>query len=188
MKDINFFEPFESGSKKKKQKKSSNILPVLLVILIFVSIFAYQGLIFAQKIRLTNEIDSINVLLNDEKTKKAYDETLEIELIANELNSIYESANTTDQSILNEDTIAKAIVEDILNAVPENTYLVSLSYENDIIQVDCVSDQYDTAAQYTFNLKTANSLFNNVFLPSIYNDDGDYYYTIEVQLEGGINE
>lgn len=185
MNEINFFKPYIDANTKKISVKE--IIPYILISLL---IIAFVGL---------------HLTLLDKRNKKE----MALEEANNEINQLIESSEYADVIQLKEESefyqsnidlldeiinsmdpiqrIDKKMISYLVDETPVNTFIASISYNDNLINLSCISSSYSSAAQYIYNIKSLD-YFDNVFLEEINEDTGEYYYSIEVGLGGETDE
>jgi Tfp pilus assembly protein PilN len=186
MNDINFFEPYLNKTNKKKSY--DKYLPLVLVSIIVISIIGYQITLSLEKSKLTKEVASIEDEINDPGLQTDYSKALKAQEEMNAIKLVLEETEAIVSIIENDFNVTKSLVDNLMRDIPENTYIESMAYGNSRVRIGCISDTYNSAAQFVYNLKQSDTKYSSVFMPSVTEDNGDYRYTLDVVIGGEINE
>ena len=186
MNNFNFFESYLDKTNDKTSSK--NIIPILLIGLVFLSLFYYQWTLNQDKYSLLSEIDGINNTINEPERQSSYKKAVDARNRSEEIKIVLDEVEITINDLNEKFNISKLMVTSIIDEVPKNTYIRLIDYKDPLINITCTSDSYESAAQYIYNIKTSNEEFANVFMPSIDFEDGDYHYNLSVELGGDTDE
>lgn len=185
MNDINFFSPYE---KTKNNKNSLNkYLPFLIILLLLIGVSYYQIRLNSINEELASEVNQISEKIVTIEKSQEYEEVVALKEKNARSKELLTNLEAIVSSIDEQFMINKQMIVNLIKETPLNTYITSIDYRNHSIVVKCITDTYDSAAQYFYNLKRVES-FETAFLPSIEEDDGDYSYQINIDLLGGEND
>jgi Tfp pilus assembly protein PilN len=120
--------------------------------------------------------------------KSKYNKALKAQEEMEAIKIVLETSEKITNEIKNDFNVTKALVQKLVDNVPENTYIESMAYGNKSIKIECISDSYDSAAQFIHNIKKDNELFLDVFMPFVNEEEGDYKYSLNVEMGGELNE
>jgi Tfp pilus assembly protein PilN len=137
---------------------------------------------------LTSEISSIESEINDSEMQFNYNKALKSQGEMLAVKVVLDESKKVASDIKNDFNVTKDLVYSLVNNVPENTYIVSMGYNNSSVDIECISDSYDSAAQFIHNIKKDNDNFKDVFMPYVNEDNGDYKYSLNVEIGGESNE
>lgn len=186
MSEMNFFSPYIN--KKQSSVDMKQVIVFLLIILLIALPAFYHFRLLNQKRALLNDINNISNEINvvsDQETMKAIEaaeaknEAIEVALV------------TIDEAIEEINGIHNIFVislKEILENTPTNTYISSIDFKKEYIDIDCISSSYLSAAQYVHNLKNVISEEDKIFMPKISEVDGEYEYSINIELGGELDE
>jgi len=186
---MNEFNFFESYSNKKNNKFNYKlIILVVLISLAFISLFYYYYTLNQKKIAIIIDIEQTENVINEPKRQKSFNEVSELKDRSLEMKSIIDEIEESVFSVNSAFRINKNSITKIINEIPKNTYIKLIDFKDPLINITCISDSYESAAQYIYNIKSSGNDYVDVFMPTINLDDGDYEYNISVEMGGDIDE
>ena len=186
MNNINFFEPYLN--KTNKNRSYGKYIPLVLASILVIGLVFYQSTLSKEKSELTNEISSIEAEMNDPQMQADYKDALEAQEAMEVAKAVLDESEKIANEIKNGFTVTRDLIQNVVNSVPENTYIISMNYNNSSVKIDCISDSYDSAAQFIHNIKSDNGLVADVFMPYVNEENGDYKYSLNVEIGGELNE
>lgn len=186
MNDINFFEPYLDN--KKQWKDINKIIPIVIVLIMLVASSFYYFSLLNEKSVLEDEISSIEQLISEPERQAKYNEALESKAVNETVKSMHDEVSKVAADIKSSFKIDKLAIEEILNQAPENTFVETVSIKDGYIDLTCVSDKYESVAQYLHNIKNISDDIVSVFIPAIRENDGDFYYSINIKKGGETDE
>lgn len=186
MNDINFFNPYLEKTNSKKSY--TKYIPLIFVSILVIGLIVYQFTLNKEKRLLENTVNTIESEINDSEIQKSYRESLEAQEKMQAIKSVLDESESIANNIKEDFHITKDLVRNLVNNVPENTYIVSMKYENYSVEMECISDSYDSAAQFIHNIKKNDDEFIEVFMPYVNEENGDYKYSLNVVIGGESNE
>lgn len=186
MNDINFFKPYLN--KTNKNRSYGKYIPLVLASILVIGLIIYQFTLSKEKNLLTNEIASIETEMNNPEMQSKYNQSLKAQEEMEAIKIVLDESEKIASDIKNDFNVTKDLIQSLVNNVPENTYIISMEYRDSNIKVDCISDSYDSAAQFIHNIKMDEGLFIDVFMPFVNEENGDYKYSLNVEMDGESNE
>jgi len=180
MKDLNFFEPFiEKIDFKIGQKTMCGFLAIFLA-LFFTFYAVYRELIIRREWII---VDSLKVISEDPKRLKRVEKIQAKEKEVNELRVSVEKIRILDEMIESKDKINEILLETITVKMPEELFLTSLSMYNGQIEIVGISKDKWSIAEFEKGLEDLDDI-KEIFISSIYLQDNNYNFTIDIKLEG----
>lgn len=186
MSEMNFFSPYIN--KKQSSVNMKQLIVFLIMILLIALPVFYHFRLLNEKRVLLNDINNISNEINvvsDQETMKAIEEAkarneaIEIALVT--IDEAVEEINSVHHIFVTK-------LKDILENTPTSTYISSIDFKKEYIDIECISSSYLSAAQYFHNLKNVISEEDKIFMPKISEVDGEYEYSINIELGGELNE
>lgn len=186
MNDINFFKPYLN---KTNQKRSyGKYIPLFLASILVIGLVFYQFTLSKEKSQLTEDIKNIQAEINDPEMQSDYKQALLAQEEMMAIKVVLDESEKIALDIKSDFNVTKDLVLKLINNIPENTYIISMEYNDYSIRVDCISDSYNSAAQFIHNIKEDDEKFADVFMPYVNEENGDYKYSLNVELGGESNE
>jgi len=186
MNDINFFEPYLN--KTNRNISYGKYIPIILASILVIGLVVYQFTLSQEKSSLTDEISTIESEINDSEMQFKYKKALKSQEEMNAIKIVLDESEKIAMGIKNDFNVTKDLIDSLINNVPENTYIISMRYNNSGVDIECISDSYDSAAQFIHNIKKDNDNYRDVFMPYVNEDNGDYQYSLNVKIGGELNE
>ena len=182
MNDINFFNPY---LKKTNRKQSyTKYIPIIFASILVIGLIFYPFTLSKEKKLLENTVNTIESEINDSEIQRNYSEALKAQEKMQAIENVLNESESIANDIKVDFNITKDLVRNLVNNVPENTYIVSMKYENYSVEMECISDSYDSVAQFIHNIKKNDDEFIEVFLPYVNEENGDYKYSLNVVIGG----
>lgn len=186
MSEMNFFSPY-INKKQSSINMKQFIIFLIVILLIALPVFYHFSLLNEKRVIL-NDINDISNEINkvsDQETitaieeAKAKNENIKVALVT--IEEAIEEINGIHDIDVEE-------LEVILENTPTSTYISSIEFKEKYIDIECISSSYLSAAQYVHNLKNVIPVEDKVFMPTIDEVDGEYEYSINIELGGGLDE
>lgn len=183
---MNFFNPYLN--KKQNRINSKQVIGFLLIVVIIMLPLYYHMRLLNEKGKLVQEINA----LSDEINLTADGDVMKsIEEAEAKNNAIVEALSDLDLSLaeinsVNNFEVTK--IDSVLDQAPVSTYINQIDFNSEYIDINCISDSYETAAQFVFNLKNLVKEEYKVFMPKMNENQGDFEYTINLERIGESNE
>ncbi|SNR86516.1 type IV pilus assembly protein PilN [Anaerovirgula multivorans] len=174
MRDFNFFEPYL----KKTEKTSFYRLIILSLITVVSFIFVFYPVLKYFEVRtLKKEILVLDEILESSENIKRLQviESNNIQLI--ELKSEQVFFSNLHDEMKEQKVISDLLIQSILKNVPNGIFFDSLSIANNEIEIHSKATHKFAVAQMEHNLRYS-PYFDEVFIPSISENDGYYLFTI----------
>ena len=186
MSEMNFFSPYIN--KKQSNINMKQIIGFLLIILLIALPVYYHMSLLNQKSVLMTEISNLNNEINSESDQEVMQE---IEAAKAKNEAIEVALSDIDESVEEINSVHNIYLKnviDILENTPTSTYISSIDFKKEYIDLDCISSSYVSAAQYVHNLKNVISEEDKIFMPTINEVEGEYEYSINIELGGALDE
>lgn len=174
MRDFNFFEPYL----EKPEKTSFHRLIILFLITTVSFIFVFYPILkFFEMRTLKKEILTIDEMLqlSENENKLQVIESNNIQLTELKSEQVFFS-NLYDE-MKEQKVISDLLIQSILKNVPNGIFFDSLSIANNEIEIHSKATHKFAVAQMEHNLRYS-PYFDEVFIPSITENDGYYLFTI----------
>ena len=187
MNEINFFNIYKDKEKKidikNKKLAFKKSIPVVLLILFFAGLISYQFLLFNKQKEIKSDINQIQNTSKNDSIEKKYNEAKDLKKSIDSLNEQISEINPTVDKISNDFYFSSKMIAAVIKQIPKNTYLKNVSSNNYEITIDAITSNYNSAAQYLYNLKEDNNFIKSAFIPYIKSDENDYEYSIQIILD-----
>ena len=181
MRDFNFFEAFEQ---KKKRSDGPRVGYPLVLILVILAAAAWPAYNFYQIYRLDQDIVAKrNQLEADER----YPLFLEAELKEAELanaRSILTDMQMSSEIIQEKEIIDESLLYTIASSMPEDTALDSMTINGENIALQGNAQSKPAIAEFEYNIRQTGR-FENIFIPSISEEDGLWRFMMMFRVLGG---
>lgn len=185
MRDINFFEPYDTRHNGDNTRYYYQILTLMLACVIG-GTFSIN---VARTMILKKEIERYQTELNRESIK----EKVEIsEKVTKQLNALMKYEQDLDsvlESIQERDVVSNKLLEDISKTVPKNINFKTMNINHDLINIQAVTTNRQAVAELQHNLKSVDYI-DDVYVENISGNEsvqGEYTFNIKCYLKGGGN-
>jgi len=186
MNEFNFFESY--STKTNNQLNFKLIIVIVLISLAFISLFYYYYDLNKKKISMISDIEYTESIINEPQRQKDLKKVSELVDINSEMKNILEEIEVSVLYLNDSFKINKTLITNVIYEIPVNTYIKLIDFKDPLINITCISDSYESAAQYIYNIKSSENDYSDVFMPTISMDDGDYEYNISIEMGGDEDE
>ena len=186
MNEFNFFEAYYN--KKNSKSNYKLIIFIILISLAFISLFYYYYDLNQKKTAMISDIEYTESIINEPERQKDFKKVSELVDVNAEMKNILDEIEVSVLYLDNAFKINKTLITNVIYEIPVNTYIKLIDFKDPLINITCISDSYESAAQYIYNLKSSGNDYSNVFMPAINLDDGDYEYNISIEMGGDEDE
>jgi len=184
MRDFNFFEYFEQKGKQQKGRRVSYPI-LLLVIVVAATAWPLTNIVRIHWMQRTAE-NRQHQLETDER----YPLLTEVDELHAELeeerNRLAELENAAEQ-IKNREIIDEQLLFTIASSMPADTSLSSLTINQSEVRMTGNALSKPAIAELEHNLRRTGQ-FEEIFVPSISENDGEWQFQIAYQVAGGEEE
>ena len=183
MRDFNFFEPFQQKEKKSQVKGLPFWAIALILLIIAASWPAYN---FFRIYTLRSEAQTLEErLVNDPNYHKLAEvEQKEADLLSYQ--DMLASLELADETIRESELIDERLFFVISGTLPRDLALNSMSINGRNIQVQGFAGSKPAIAEMEFNLRNTGE-FENIFVPSISENNGLFNFGMTFQIRGVSN-
>ena len=182
MRDINFFESYDTRHNGDNTRYYYQIMTLILACLI-VSTFSIN---ITRTIILKKEIERYQTYLNRESIK----EKVEIsEKVTKQLNALVKYEQDLDsvlELIQERDIVSNKLLDDISKTVPKNVNFKTMNINHDLINIQAVTTNRQAVAELQHNLKSVDYI-DDVYVENISGNEsvqGEYTFNIKCYLKG----
>lgn len=187
MNQINFFDIYKEeekkANKKSKKEKLKKYSPLILIVVIIVAFLGFEYNLYSQQEELKKDISSLEKSINKPSFKEEYEEVNKLEQKVTKLEENINKAIPTIEKISKDFYCSSQMIITVISQIPRNTYLEKIAINDFSININAITSQYNSAAQYLYNLKTSNNFIKSAFIPRISEDESDYKYSINIEID-----
>lgn len=181
MNDLNFFQSYNL---KRERKFNKDYLFYGIMGLVIIGIMFY-GLFNMMKIKkISKEVAILKQQLEISKSNPKIIEILEKEAKIEELTEKFKHLKSMDDYINSNDLINEYLLDSITERVPETIFLNSIDLNTNTITIDGISKNKKSISDFEHELGEIES-FEEVFIPSIFQKDNYFQFTLNVKLREG---
>ncbi len=184
--DINFLTEISSKHKVKFNKFFAAITSGAIIGLTVL----YFMLVYFNEIKfLSNENEKMKQFLDKESNKKLLEQSKILSVKVASLQEVEDKLFVINKEIISNDIVSVDIIKSIASCAPNDTYITSMSIDKTSIQIQCVSSNRNSAAQFEKNLKELKFI-NKAYIPSINQTDlenGKQYSYVIICSIGEVN-
>jgi type IV pilus assembly protein PilN len=179
MKDLNFFEPYIEKKEFKIDKELIFYGTMVLIVLCMI----FYGIINQIKIaKLNREVAKLKLEAEDESIEKRIEELkFQEEEIAG-IKEKVEQLKIVDKYIEDRDIINEYLLQNITSRTPEEVFLKSMSLDTLSIQIEGISKDKYSIAEFEHSLKSTIG-FEESFISNISFEDGYYNFSLNIKLK-----
>lgn len=184
MRDFNFFESFEQ--KKKRRDGPSISFPIILVLIVLAAA-AWPAWNFYQLYILDADINATRNQLETDPRYPLFDVVAEKqeELAAQE--DILVKMNQSSEMIEEREVIDELLLFTIATAMPEDTALSSMSISGRDVQMQGIASSKPAIAELEYNIRQTGQ-FEQIFIPSMSDNEGLWQFNMAFRIKGGETE
>ena len=185
MRDFNYFDPY---IKVQSKPKSKYVLFIVLGALFLALIAYYQFYLIMQKNAIEDDIAEVDTFINSEVTIKKVGEITEKQNQEAALTMAYTDLTAVAIGIELTDNLDEMFVDEVNAQIPYGLFVSEFNATFESLSVKGYATEYDAIAQFAYNLRNSGS-FQDVTIPSVTEDNGNYVYLINATLvQEGLNE
>jgi len=178
MRDFNFFDPY---IKVQAKPKSRTFIMVILLALVLALILFYQIMLINKSNDLENDIAEIDAYLTSSETKSKIIDVDSKQAEFDSLQLAYTNLVAVTMEIELSSSIDDMLFEQINAQLPSGTFLTDVSNVAQILTIKGYALEYNSIAQFAFNLHENGDLVN-VLIPNITENNGSYMFTITASV------
>lgn len=187
MNQINFFNIYKEKEKIVNKKNKKELLkkfsPLMFLLVVVISFLGFEYSLYNQQEKLKENISNLEKKIKKPSFKEKYEKVNKLEQQAIELEENINKTIPIIDKISKDFYCSNQMIIAVISQIPQNTYLEKISINDFSIRINAITSQYNSAAQYLYNLKTSNNFIKSAFIPRISEAKSDYKYSINITID-----